>query len=49
MPINKKITCRAGLRSYQILQEKALEIEELLPCRLQQNSEILQTAFRGFY
>lgn len=49
MSINLKITSRAGLCSYQILQEKTLEIGELLSYRLQQNSGILQTAFRGFY
>jgi len=46
IPINSKFICRAELQSYQILQ-KALEIEELLSCRLQK-SKILQTVFGAF-
>lgn len=47
IPVNRKFICRVELQSYQILQ-KALEIEEMLPSRLQQNSKILQTAFVAF-
>lgn len=47
IPINRKLICRPELQPYQILQ-KALEIEELLSSRLQQNGRSLQTAFVAF-